>query len=59
MNVDEKVKAMRRLAETIIRGEGDNMLLEMNKLAEDFMDLDEWLSDGGRLPDEWSDKDRN
>lgn len=60
MDPDAYLAACRRLAATIIKQadsdrqqqkNNDNMLGE--ELAENFRNLDEWITKGGRLPKDW------
>jgi hypothetical protein len=49
MDPDTTLEALRRLMEDI--HEGDEDILD--SIVEHFQALDEWLSDGGLLPEDW------
>ena len=58
MDPDECLKMCRRLAERLIEDAdlGIRLTKEGEELAESFKNLDEWISRGGFLPDEWRNK---
>lgn len=52
MDPDSILEELRELSDDALSGGSDpEYLSEM--LAEKIQELDEWLSDGGRLPEEW------
>lgn len=52
MDPDSILEELRELSDEALSGGSDPEYLA-DQLAEKIQELDEWLSEGGRLPEEW------